>query len=714
MLWLLLSCAPEPTTPAPEAVPAPDGAPQADYTTEPVSVDYEVDASDPASRALRITATLRGVDPRGFYLKRTGGDAVPIRDVQLRTLDGTQIPLEAHRKRWNPPAGTGGDLVVSWMAEPGGQGRHGHQGYIADDFAVFDGRVWIVPSSRNPIGTVRMRFDMPEGWRVASALRDAGDGWWHVDAPASPMFLVPRLFSECIGLGPFEATVEPLGQTELRVWTHPRIEPSVAHKIVADTLGEGRWFHETLGFDPEVPLSFVRTPSADPIAGVPLIFGGASLSGACWEDTHFERPVRNELLLGHRFGHPYNRYLPTGLGLRDPQDRWFSEGWASYVEVIAAEASGAMPDQGYFTTLFHQHLDRLHDAPDWDLAMVDEHTVEGEAVEYVHYIRAPLAVRLLAHLVEERTDTTLEAVMKAVTAEHGGHRGVWSLPEALREHTGERFSDFFEGVVWRPGAVAPVWPGYVDAVTLEAVEPPAGWAGNTPISGAYLRYLASTPDFTRYQDIASFVAEEPSNRRALAQAGVTLAHADVLAAADRLPHAVRYALAKAEAGWPIERAGGKRPRVVPALRLDRDHPDGAAFFALLESEARYEASLGRSGLRALEVHPGVDSDHAEQLGPRLVFNHDERITLYAHWHGHPALTAFAATSGDDPPFVKEVVVEPGWKRTRVEFLGDDRPDGAVLTLSVGPPGGPVLQRAFWQRQRTPERPEAVDPSPAAP
>ena len=53
-------------------------------------------------------------------------------------------------------------------------------------------------------------------------------------------------------------------------------------------------------------------------------------------------------LLAHRLGHSINKYPPNGMSIRDRDDKWFKEGFASYIEVIATAATGAASDEGYW------------------------------------------------------------------------------------------------------------------------------------------------------------------------------------------------------------------------------------------------------------------------------------------------------------------------------------------------------------------------------
>ena len=83
------------------------------------------------------------------------------------------------------------------------------------------------------------------------------------------------------------------------------------------------------------------------------------------------------------------------MSIRDRDDDWFKEGFASYIEVIATAATGAASDEGYWNELYSSYRADTNKHPHWDYPLAKEDEAEGEATEYLHYFKAPLVAKML-------------------------------------------------------------------------------------------------------------------------------------------------------------------------------------------------------------------------------------------------------------------------------------------------------------------------------
>jgi len=686
---------PEATEPSRAPAPAAPRAAAPDAPATPLSVDITIDATEMSSW-LRVREEWSGVTGAFSVRKHGDGGAYSFRNVRY-TSNGEDLGVRPKANRFEirrRPIPS--EVTVTYEVRPGVDGRHGRQGWADDRFAVFDGRALLLPIAAQPLTRARFRFELPEGWSPATALTQGDDGWWVADPPAGSV-LLERLLKECHGLGPWERQDVVLGDTEVRSFVHGELAPELKQQVMDDTEAVWGWFHEEVGFDPGYPMAFIRTPSNR--GG--RIFGGASMMGACYEAEWSHRPERNRYLLGHRFGHPFNKYPPVGLTPHGPDEHWFTEGWASYAEVMAIEGTGRIPSGTYFPKLWDVHRDRVQQHPSWlGYPMVDEGTSDKDQREYLHYFRGPLLVRTLAHLVEERSDTDLEAFVKHLAAEHGNHARPYHLQEELEAFTGASFADFWAAYVHGRVWVAPSFPGIVDAdVRDRAAAPMLASSSGVGLDANYLATLAASGRFHDVGELLDFAGGEGPTRRALSEAGVQLAPDVVLEHAAGLPPLVRESLVRAEADWPVHTLGRLRAQPEPALRWNDAHPMAAAWKAWRrhDEEDRLLTLAGGIALIALRVG---DKDQAADRPDVLAVPPDRPFTLYVWWREPRAAVRIDLLHGDEVVWSTPVVEQPGWIRNRLVLDVGDRPAGpGMLTVRVHGQDGSVLgQRRFLQWQ----------------
>jgi hypothetical protein len=702
VLWGVLGCS-EPPTEAPPAADV-DADANADGDGDrppsvrsgpvgPMSFEAVVDATDTASGWLRATVTYRGV-AEPLVLKRHGDDgAYEIDSVRWHQGDERR-KVRRDGARYELPTDARGDITVSYRFRPGQEGRHGHQGWSDDRFAVFDGRGWLLPISRQPLADARVRFTVPEGWSPATALVPAAEGWWTAEGFSGPI-LLDRLLKECHGVGPFRRDDLTLGRTQVLSFVHTDLDDALEQRIVDDTRAVWGWFHGTIGFDPGYPMAFVRTPSGRGAR----VFGGASMVGACYEGRYNDEPDRNTYLLGHRFGHPFNKYPPRGMTPAGPDEHWFTEGWASYAEVVAAESTGRGIDGTYFSHLWEVHQNKSRKEPHFDeLRLVDEGRLKGDQVEYAHYFRGPLAVRALAHAVESRSDRTLEDFVRHLASTASDHRRPYHLQAELEDFTGARFGDVWAAWVHGGLPMVPAFPGAIDAWARDrAARPVTARSGEVGVHVDDLRWLAASGRFDTFAGLFEHVGLEGPRRQALRARGVTLVPDEVLASVHGLTPASRDALVRAEAGWPVHLVAEPLPPLAPQLAFT-DAPDAAILQALAATEPADRAVTMAGGIDRIAVRVG-DKKASEDRPDVLVVAPDQPFTLFVWWREPPSALRIEVLHDDALTWSRDVVGEPGWVRNRLVVGVADRPaTPGRLTVRVTTLDGLVLgQRSFWQR-----------------
>lgn len=608
-----------------------------------------------------------------------------------------QGPIEATRKDngvWMlSDVPEEGPIHVSWRFAPGGMGRHGHQGWLGPDWASFDGRSLLLPSGRKRLSRIRFRATMPDGWTLVHPYRSEGD--WvvaeHRDA------LKPIVHASCFAAGPFRVESRKVGDTELRVGVPTSFEPAWQQQLVDTSIGEFEWFHDQLGYDRRGPFAITWLPAA---ADGGQVFGGASVNGACYE--HPKKNGRAFLLLGHRIGHPMNKYVPSGLTIRDERDHWFMEGWASYIEVVAADGAGVLPDQRYWNTIYRRYIHTMNRKPELDVALAHE-GADPASAEYLHYTKGPLVVKLLADLIQQRSGVTLEAFMKHVWSKYGFHQAAFSLREELKSFTGDDYDDFFAMFVDRPGVLYPSWPEVVDGTLQKRMNvPPAATIGDVGVHPEYLFWLAWSGVFERYADIVDFLERSAHARQVLEQSGTQIVDPTVGRFHYALPSMSQYALDRTTIDWPVEalpaRGGCFGQTAAPARHTLKwtDAPAAKLFQRLLELEQAYEGSLGRT-LSDIRIDAPVSW---KRDGERLAIGPNEAFRVRAVWNTPPPrVRVEVRADGGQPAVERRTTLDPTWLRTSAKFAPNERPAGDVILLvGVGRDGGEPVFKPLWQAQ----------------
>ena len=677
---------------------------RAQPVVEPVSnrtLDIVVDVTEPAEGIAKIEMTVDHVDgSNGMYFAAVGApEEYALHSASFADASGKAIPFERDRRYWRLAPFSGNTVVARYKAKPGGMGRHGHQGWIGPEWASFDGRVFLMPEGVAQTDAIRVRYEMPAGWVAATPFEVDGD--WHQVSRFNRRVDVESLQRSCVGLGPFRETRQELGEMQLRIYTPESFEEAWSDRLHRDTARIGAWFHASVGFDLKAPYSVVWLPRAP---DGERVWGGAWANGACYE--HDVSETHNWLLLGHRFAHPINEYNPAGLMIGPDRDRWFIEGWAAYVEIVAAEATEVIQPESGFNKLYTSYLKTAFRL-EQEVPLSQHHIADPELREFVHYRLAPLTVKLLDDQMRRRTGQGVEAFMAHLYAEHAWKKGAVDLREELATFTGESWDVFWATHVDAVAGIYPSWDGYEDPRIPERLEgKPMAFAGGSPVSASYLHFLSRTGDFASYAEIRDFVVTEGVRRAHLRRQGIRLLPPALHDKAFGLKPPVRYRLAKAERAYPMDAvprpaARGCGAPALPDLPAAEfvlntsKHPSAVLFEELLVLERDHEAAMGplagRIGIRVGDGETLKGSHLQIGVGP------GETLLGTAEWHGVPHEVTWEIVRDGAVEQKAVLTHEPGWKTSWEKLEGERSKGEAILRLRVTADGQRVGERPIWQR-----------------
>lgn len=700
-----------PACDSPSGVPATPGSP----AREPVQLDAWTDG--PKGPRVSMVGDLRQRDGGRMHMTLRYDDLddsmwsfralgvspeLAYEDVRFSTPEGKTIGHDRDGRVFDLDGRAQSSLVVEYDVVPGGDGRHGHQGIVQDDFALFDGRVFLVPDGAGGLRGARVRFEAPEGWITGSALREQ-DGWLLFDQ-YGPERVLTAVSGTCFGVGPFEGQTRTLGRSEVRVFTFGGWDEATRKELARSSFALFDWFHGTLGFDPDFPLALVWSPKHQD----GRVYGGSSANGTCMEQP--KPNLRAWQLAAHRLGHSMNKYAPSGLHLRDEADDWFKEGWPSYIEMVATEGAGLTPKSNRWNDLYRVYLDTRRDKVEQDLSMLDEHAAPASATEYLHYFKAPIIVMLLDDWIQRRHGKDLTTFMAAMWQEHGRFQKPFALREELEAWVGAPLDDFWALHVNQRGWAYPVWEEYLTPAIQEAATAPgAGTAGGRPFTGDYLHHLAASGDFERFADVVAFIESEEPRRAQLAAAGVSLLPPALEPFRAGFPPEARYNLARAEAAYPLP-TSPPPPPPEGALVLGTTDPDAIAFARLLADEVAYEQAILQTGIEKLvlqrknpkkaEGEDEGEDDETYLKEPALVFGTKDEVRIQTSWAWQTGQVKVKARRGDDVADDRERTISPTWTRSWSLFDQGKLPPGeGIVTFEVQTESGPTVLRSYWRRDR---------------
>lgn len=713
LLTLLFACgAPEPAPSTPERVVEVERAPPELRDLGwagalEAKAEFVLDVTDPTSGWIGVTARYDGVPygPKAVFRKVSQGEEHTFRAVRFEDGEGRSVPHVRDGNYWrveSPPP----TLVMTYEVRPGGIGRHGHQGYVANDWASFDGRVLLLPRGGHGIGDLRVRYRVPDTWGVHTPFRAEEGGWWSVGA-TGPGLAMETLQTSCVALGVFEQQTLQLGETELRVVAHDSFDPVWRGDVVQKTFQLAEWYHQELAWDLRHPFLLAWLPKPSDHG----VFGGAWSTGACYE--HPVETPRNWELLGHRFAHPVNKYNPTGMKLADDRDRWFMEGWASYIEIVGASAIGlGRPDEQGFTPMWRRYnQQRLHHVG-LDGPLADEPDAQGEATEFLHYLKGPLVVKLLAdHLDQTSPGKSLEAFHAEMYGKYGRLQSPFSLREELEAYSGADLSGFWAQHVDQTGVIVPTWSGYAEnreGAAAAAQRAPMAAVGALRVQDDVLFFLAWSGQFESYAGIESFLQDAASARATLEARGVRLWPSWMYEVEFGLEPGVRLAIWQAEqvhvrrevgTGGASGGCAVQESVAAPAFTLNPSHPAASIWSDLRATDDAYRARRMNVGLESFALSSPIKRNRGPRAERLALLDH-ETVAMVTRWLSPPPYVGFRVVGEAGPGDSRRNPVEPTWSRTWLELKPEERSSGEILLRLQLEHGDQVMvERAFWQRPR---------------
>jgi len=425
---------------------------------------YTVYPSDPQNGILKIEADYPAVGKKVIF---KGGKKGEHDIVQISFTDdsGQDIPhnKDKENNKFTTKTEVDGNVHLTYRMKIGGLGRHGHQGYFDNRFLSFDGRIFLLPAGRKHIYNIQVRFASPshpgsQTHRIITPWQPTTDPrTFRVFDYQDQKHLFTSLKKSLGAIGPFVEHKETIGRTNVEVYTYTHWENDFKDELVNNSIKLFKYFNERFDYNVEGPFQFVWTP---PSQENRRIWSAVWSNGMCYEMKPGKEAAirRNWELVGHRIGHPINEYEPYGIHFADNDERFFLEGWASYIELKAVEETKIFDPEYRWERKYQDYLRKI--MQDFDRKLSKERKIKDKDVkEFIHYTKSPLVVMLLAMEVTKLTNgqKTLEDFMAYLYPKYRDNNQKAPLKKELKNFTGHDFNPFWDRYVRTKRILLPLW-----------------------------------------------------------------------------------------------------------------------------------------------------------------------------------------------------------------------------------------------------------------
>ena len=507
-------------------------------------------------------------------------------------------------------------ILIQYDVMPGGKGRHGHQGYVSEKFASFDGRVLIFPENFSDIKKVRIQYKVPEGWEIINPFRKK-DNEYYPDYFGSS-FIYETLLKSSMTFGPFEEKTKIIGNTPLSVYSYSEWPSDHKEAITKKAFSIYEYFFEKFGFNPSVPYIICWTP---PSSEGEKVYTGSWTNGQTYEMG--EDKLRNWELMAHRLTHALNRDKPTGSYLEDNSDLWIIEAWPSYMEIIVTSSLRIAEDERRWNRIYEEYyVDKiLNEHPEWNYPVSKEYMLSGRGRELLHYFKEPLILKMLDFEMRVKTGKNIEEFMAFAYDKYGYFKGPFPFKKELEAFTGTSFEDFWNVMVRDRGYAIPVWEEYITPEIEENMKRPCAFTvSSEKIPGDYLFYLANSQSFESYSHIIKFVSQEIKRRETMSSENIVFYPDVIREHIYGFTPQVRLLITDYEKA----RFAGNITEEYEDIQFNSESPSGKIFKKLLEIEKDYEKKKGKCGIYSVNTVNTEDEI-------KLSFYSDDKIIARVKW-----------------------------------------------------------------------------------
>lgn len=452
---------------------------------EGLVLSYQVEVTNPDSGTAAVELEISGINMPQILLKSYEPEKyLRLSDLRVCSVDGIELeyktveflfgedrdtkptPLTYYRVETEGHQA----LRITYRMRPGspiggGHGKHPRyaSGYLGADFGLVSGRnLFLVPEA--PLGTVRVKVQVPAGWNVAST-------WSHEEE--DPHSLRPRIYQTrtpedlvngVIGLGAFKVHEKRVEGTPIRVFTYAGWPEVYGLQLAERSFALYEYASQVFAAPIADPYSLIFVPK-NPDSLNTQTFATANGQGCEMQPDTPSRWVACAEEMMYR----WLRYPPHRMEFSRVEDMWFVDGAAVYYALRACEATGLIADLvPYWIELYrgynHQRLSN------YENGFVPARLYDAQSQSRRARRRQLGAV--FAHYLDEliRRETAARLDLRTVLQFGYSRRHNLQLQEVIEEATQCDVRAFFKEYI-DPGAL-PVRPLVYTADPVPALDKP--------------------------------------------------------------------------------------------------------------------------------------------------------------------------------------------------------------------------------------------------
>jgi len=320
---------------------------------------------------------------------------IQIPDISARTT----VPLPVRRQEnfmvIGPLSPTQVDLDIQYTVTLGRLAKHGHQGYLSENLALFGGeQLFLIPAIGKAAG-IEVQFRISPEWK--SILPPSGTNRT-VEISDSTWLGIYHLMKNNYAFGSFDHQT-----TSPDFYFLKDSFPMNQRQKIATGARQVIQFYETRFYQVLDNFHFVFVPESS--AGEYLMGGiGPSTLGF----TLNPDALRDWQLLAHRLFHVFFDRKIHRQEFYAPPYLWLQEALAVYYEILApAVLTAEFPDyrpEKTFAELYRRYLYFYFKNPElFRITPENEQNLAFEGqTEFLHYTQAPLTVLALAHEISRQ------------------------------------------------------------------------------------------------------------------------------------------------------------------------------------------------------------------------------------------------------------------------------------------------------------------------
>ena len=340
------------------------------FSPKPLSLLCTVKVNDTSEQTFDVELVLKDA-PKGVIRLRTYLYKKDTRIVKFAASDHSGIEIRVQHLEAEESPGNRrtylvkainnpreGQVTVCYTVQVGtNYARHGMQpfgthGYMCDRFALVSGKnLFLLPE--NPIGSMQVRFVLPDNWQASVPWQKSGDSYVPV---ISPEYLREELVNTTLAFGLLEHRMRRIGETQVHVYLYKDWKQATKKHIYRNAFSNYAMVQEIFGGDGKGKYNFNFVPKTD---------DGLAIISPSWSSSQGNdmAPATQErwLFSTEKLIKRWIKYPPFRMMYSSSDDYWLVDGIGRYYAIRVGGQLGWLDEDLYLKSERRKLLPNLAD-----------------------------------------------------------------------------------------------------------------------------------------------------------------------------------------------------------------------------------------------------------------------------------------------------------------------------------------------------------------